>query len=197
MGLVLAVASGMQLAGQDQRVNRPDAWNALRPLARIGLRHGVSRHVITVPRDASWVKVREAWGEPEFVISAMDSTESWALCLPDMGVRIEVAGKSGILSTKAGLTPYMVSTRCDDPSLRFRATGENEFTVTIQLDDKAAIPPDVYLAVQPDWHSTKDKLVGIYIGTTITSWARYSLVAGLALMIPGVWLLVKRMPIAG
>jgi hypothetical protein len=93
IGTLLLVPGILWVAGSRSRLSDDDARVALQPLKRIQLARidqGPISVTLMIPNTTQWTKIRKGWGEPGLVISAVNAAGSFALCLPEMPVRIEL-----------------------------------------------------------------------------------------------------------
>lgn len=165
IGGVLVLPGVMWIAGSGTRLNDDDVSTALKPITRIHLDRIDAKPLsvtLIIPNTDRWARIRHAWGEPEFVFSATGPTERFALCLPEMGVRIELRDQTGrAVALRPGSGPYGYSTKCESSSLRFRAAVGAELTLEVtKTGEGASTVPAGDLIVVGDWFNTKDKLVG-------------------------------------
>ena len=191
IGGLLALPGVLWIANSGTRLNDNDVSRALEPLTRIHL-GGISKTplsvTLTIPDTARWTRVRKAWGEPEFVISATDPTGRFALCLPEMGVRVELRDATGrVIALRPGFGPYGYSTNCESSSLRFRAAAEGELTLAVaKTGEGMSKVPAGDLIVVGDWLYTKDKLVGVGLDKDIESLLKWTSITGYLLVLSGV-----------
>lgn len=162
-GTLLLVPRILWVVDSGSRLSDDDARTALRPLNRIQL-DGIDQAPIPVtlmiPNTTQWTKIRSVWGEPGFVISAVDTAGTFALCLPEMPVRIELIDATGrIIPLQPGGGPYGYSTGCASSSLRLHSAPGNELTLKLAGTRPGTVPAGDLIVVS-NWFNTKDKLVG-------------------------------------
>jgi hypothetical protein len=188
IGTLLLVPRTLWVAGSRNRLSDDDARVALQPLNRIHL-DSIDQEPISVtliiPNTTQWTKIRNVWGEPEFVISAVDAAGRFALCLPEMPVRIELIDRTGrVLPLQPDGGPYGYSTRCASSSLRFHAAPGNELTLKL-AGTRGSPAPAGDLIVVSDWFNTKDKLVGLDLDKDVESLVKWLSIPGLLLVVSG------------
>jgi len=89
IGGLLVLPGVLWFGGSGTRPNNDDVSSALKPLTRIHLDSIDEKPLsvaLIIPNTARWTRIRKAWGEPEFVFSAIDPTGRFAQCLPEMGM---------------------------------------------------------------------------------------------------------------
>jgi len=151
-----------------------------------GLDNGPLSATLIVPNTARWTRIRKAWGESEFVISAVEPTGSFALCLSDMPVRIELSDQTGgVIPLQPDGPPYGYSTGCESSSLRFRAALGDEFTLKVTKTGIRSVPAADLIVVR-NWLYTKDKLVGLDLDHDVESLVTWLSIVGLLLVLSGV-----------
>ena len=169
IGCLLSVPWILWHAGPATHLSKNDEAVALRPLLQIPLDQGPVRATFTVPQSPTWRRIRKVWGEPEFVISEVSRTAMFALCLPDMPLRIELNDTNGsMIPFHRGRAPYGYSDDCAQSSLRFNAEFGTE--VEIRVAGTATEGTSIAkLIVIADWFGTKDKIVGDVLNKDIGS----------------------------
>jgi hypothetical protein len=176
-GLLWITTSGSPLKDDDVRI-------ALQPLVRVSLRRISDSNLqerITVPDTSQWTKIRKVWGEPEFVISAIDETGRNLIC-PSIPAHIELTDRSGsVIPLRRGGPPYGYSAFCAESSLRFNAAPGDTLNISITASAGRALPAGDLIVVR-DWWNTKDKLVGVYLDDDISSLIRWTSLAGVLLL---------------
>jgi hypothetical protein len=188
IGTLLLVPGTLWVAGSRSRLSDDDARIALQPLNRIYL-NGIDQRPISVtlmiPNTTQWMKVRNVWGEPEFVISAVDTTGRFALCLPEMPVRIELIDSTArVIPLQPGGGPYGYSTACASSSLRFHSAPGKELTLKIVGTRPGTVPAGDLIVVS-DWFNTKDKLVGLYLDKDVEYLVKWLSILGFLLVLSG------------
>jgi hypothetical protein len=145
------------------RLEPGDDLVALTPLASIRLGQIGAEPVVTklvVPDTRQWRRIRRAWGDPSFIISAVSSEKSFAYCLPDLGLSVEASLQGNKISLESSNPPYGYSSGCERSSLAFRAVSGSDLIVTITKSGDLPSPSGEVIIVSY-WANTKDKLVGI------------------------------------
>lgn len=188
IGTLLLVPGILWVAGSRTRLSDDDARVALQPLKRIQLARidqGPFSVTLMIPNTTQWTKICKGWGEPGLVISAVDAAGSFALCLPEMPVRIELIDPTDrVIPLQPNGGPYGYSTSCPSSSLRFHADPGSELTLKLAGHETGTVPA-ADLIVVSDWFNTKDKLVGLYLDKDIESLVKWSSIPGFLLAASG------------
>jgi hypothetical protein len=186
MGIVLLIPLVLWIAGSESRLNQSDERIAFEPLIRIHLDKIDEKPIsaaIMIPNTAQWRKIRRVWGEPEFVISAINSVSRDTVALPGW-MRTELVDSTGrIIPLRTGNPSYGHSGSTTD-CLRFHAVPGSELTLRL-AGTKAGTAPvgDLTLVVEGDWFNTKDKLVGLSLNEDLQSLVTWLSVLGLLLLV--------------
>lgn len=191
---ILLLPGLLWMATSEARLKHDDANAALQPLFRIPLNRiseGRLSERLTIPDSRQWTRMRKVWGEPEFVISAVDQTGRTLIC-PFIPVQVNLTDPSGsIIRFRRGGPPHGYSASCSESSLRFQATPGDTMTLGITTDRERALPGG-YLIVVPDWWNTKDKLVGLALDDEIEFLVRWTSLVGILFLVAGVILTIRR-----
>ena len=187
VGTLFLVPGAMWVAGSRSRLNdNDDARVALQPLKRIHLNsidRGPVSVTLVIPETTQWTKIRNAWGEPALVISAVAGR--LALCLPEMPVQIELMNPmGGAIPLQPYGGPYGYSTACASSSLRFHAGPGNELVLKLARTSRGTIPASDIIVVG-DWFNTKDKLVGLELDKDVESFVIWVAIPGVLLVASG------------
>jgi hypothetical protein len=188
IGTLLLVPGALWVASSRNRLSDDDARITSQPLNRIHI-GGIDQRQISatlvIPNTKQWTKIRKIWGEPEFVISVLDTAGRITLCLPELPVRIELIDPTGsVIPLQPGAGPYGSSPACESSSLRFHAAPGNELTLKLAGTRPGAVPTGDLIVVN-DWFNTKDKLVGLYLDEFIESFVKWLAVLGFLLVLSG------------
>ncbi|HXB74858.1 MAG TPA: hypothetical protein VNY05_41895 [Candidatus Acidoferrales bacterium] len=188
VGGLLFLPGILWVAASGTRLNDDDASIALQPLTRIhldGIDNGPLSAALIVPNTARWTRIRKACGEPEFVISAVEPTGRFALCLPEMPVRIELNDQTGrVIPLQPDGGPYGYSTSCESSSLRFHAALGGGFTLKVTKTGIRIVPAGDLIVVS-DWYNMKDKLVGLSLDHDVESLVTWLSIVGFLLVLSG------------
>lgn len=188
VGGLLFLPGILWVAASGSLINDDDASIALQPLTRIhldGIATGPLSAAFIVPDTAQWTRIRKTWGQPEFVVSAVEPTGRFALCLPDMPVRIELRDQTGrVIPLQPYGGPYGYSRSCESSSLRFHAAVGDEFTLKVTKTGVRTVPAGDLIVIR-DWFNTKDKLVGLYLDHDVKSLVMWLSIVGLLLVLSG------------
>jgi hypothetical protein len=171
-----------------------DDFVALTPLANVRLDQiGTVPVVIklVIPDKPQWRRIRRAWGEPTFVISAVSSQKRFAYCLPDLGINVEIGRQESEIPLEFSNPPYGYSSNCERSSLAFQAVPGSELAVTITKSGDRPIPSGDLIIVS-NWPNTKDKLVGISLDEKLRPILTATSSVGVVLMVIAVGILVRR-----
>jgi hypothetical protein len=196
IGGLLVIPGVLWVPGTGARLTEGDVSSALQPLARIhfgGVFEKPQSVNFVVPGTTHWTRVRQAWGEPELVFSAVDPTGRIALCLPEMPLRIELSDSTGrVIALRPGSAPYGYSADCERSSLRFRAAAGDELTLKVTKSGEGASKARVGdLIVKADWFNLKDKFVGVYLDKDVDSLRKWPLLAGSLFLLSGATVFIR------
>jgi len=162
VGLLLMVPGALFLTNTG--LSSEDANVALTPLLTIPLdRIGTyGRTRVLIPDTPQWKRIRREWGEPEWIIAAVEPEKEFAYCLPELGLTILVGDHERPLPLQSSYPPYGYSTDCAASTISFNATPGTELNVSILKSSDRPLP-SANLIIVGRWLYTKDKLVGIYL----------------------------------
>jgi hypothetical protein len=149
---------------------------------------------LTIPNTTLWQRARKAWGEPEFVISAIEPSGRWVFCMEELPVQIELRDLAGNpIALRPGYPPYGYSSLCRAGSLRFAAAGGSDLTLLIKNRGEAAeLLPAGEIIIVGAWSNTKDKIVGVAVSTQINSLLKWPTAVGCIVVLAGSVLLLAR-----
>lgn len=194
-GGVLLIPAALWLPSSRAHVDAAEAARALQPLLQIPLDNvgdnGLSARIV-VPVASQWSGVLKAWGQPDYVISAIAAGRMDTICLLSLPLRVELNdSSSNLVPVQPSHGPYGYSDHCQASSLRFHAAPGNAFQLKV-METRAQALPHADLIVVRDWWNTKDKIVGLDLDTQIGSFVKSSAVMGLLLLLSGLGLLIIR-----
>jgi len=174
-----------------------DAAAALSPLARIPLDQletaGSAAVVVTIPDNPQWIRIRHEWGEPEYLIAAVENPRRDGLihCLDELGIRVTVTTKAGQVSLKTAQGwPYGYRGTRPQSGLELEAKPGTDLTVRVSSPPRRM--PAGELVLMCYWQNVKDKLVGIGLDEDLLEMSRVTKTAGILLIIAGMSLLMRR-----
>ncbi len=197
VGGLLGFPAIVWVAGSTARLNDEDVSRVVEPLARIHLAEVTLKPLsvtFVVPTTTHWMRVRQAWGEPDFVLVAFNPGRQLALCLPTMPLRFELRSSTGrSFALQPSFPPYGFSDDCESSCLRFRAVVGDKLTLTVVTTREVTISAfSGDLIVVGDWAHQKDKLVGMSLERDLDSLANWLLYAGALFVCSGVAVFVRR-----
>jgi hypothetical protein len=170
-GAIVVIPGLLWIATSGSRLNDGDAHIALQPLIRIPLGRisdGPFSERFDVPDTRQWAKIRKVWGEPDFVVTAIDEAGRYLIC-PPIPLRIDLTDRGGSsIPLRRGEPPYGYSAHCSESSLRFQATAGDTLNIKITAAGDRLLPAGDIIVVRY-WWNTKDKLVGVYLDDEIDS----------------------------
>ncbi|MBV9083601.1 MAG: hypothetical protein JOZ62_13055 [Acidobacteriaceae bacterium] len=170
IGALLLLPGIVWIASSGARLNNVDARVAFEPLERIQLNRIDQRPIsvpLTIPNTSQWKQIRKVWGEPGFVISAVDATGEFVRCLPEMPLRIELIDATGnTIPLQPDNGAYGYSCRCQSGSLRFNARPGSQLTLKVSATSRGTVLRGDLIVVS-DWVNTKDKLAGLNLDKSI------------------------------
>ena len=195
IGFLLLLPVALWLFGHD--LSNDDAAAALSPLARIPLDQlgstGSAVVVVTIPDNRQWARVRHGWGDPRYLIVAVENPrhDREILCLDKLGIQVTVSTKSGQIALKtARIWPYGYRGTFGESGLELEA--KPGMDVTIRVGSPQGRMPVGELVLMCYWWDVKDKLVGIGLNEELLTVSRVTAAAGTLLIIVGVSLLKRR-----
>jgi hypothetical protein len=148
-------------------VRPADARRAFQRLASVPLSQAVAglgaEIEVTIPSDASWMRVLRNWGDPGYFIGAeIRGSREFAYCLQDLEARVKARIGDTPLDLEEAYAPYGFSAGCVMPGFSFRAPPGSVVRIHVTVAKLPSQP--VELIVEPHWSSgTKDHLVGLAI----------------------------------
>jgi hypothetical protein len=185
-------------------LSQDDAAAALSPLARVPL-HQLQNSdsaavIVTIPNNAQWSRIRGKWGEPDYLIAAIEHPQSARLvhCFDQLGIKVEATNESGLipLKTAQGCCPYGYSSACPDSGQEFRAATGSD--LTLDATSTTHSMPVGELIVICYWkNNVKDKLVGIMLDDDLWRISEIAGPIGFILILSGVSALVRRRVVSG
>ena len=199
IGLLLFIPGALFISTILNGLRSGDSVVARAPLSRVRLdqlepMHSVVMHVV-IPDTAVWTRIRRVWGDPTFVVLAVEPARSTAYCLPSLGTRIEVTERGSPIPLGPGSAPYGYSDQCALSSFRFRAAAGAKLALKITNSGEGPLPSGEVIVVGA-WSNTKDKLVGELIQKDLTPIAILAVIFG-ALLTGAAAILMRRHSIRG
>lgn len=167
-----------------------DAESALVPVVRLPLdgltRAGSASAIFTVPATAQWSRLRERWGDPDYVIfGVLREDPSNVVPWPSLGVEVTASNAAGALAVEpARGAPYGYGYGADgqDPGLAIRPRPGDTVRLDFSLSDPAAQAAGE-IVVRPEWDGMKDRLVGVAMTLHLRGHIRLMVVAGVLLLV--------------
>jgi len=194
-GFLFLLPGALWLLGHG--LSSDDAAVALGPLARIPLEQlesaGSAAVVVTIPDNAQWTRIRQAWGEPEYLIAVAENPRGEGLihCLDELGIRVTVTTKTGQVSLKiAQGWPYGYRGTCPQAGLELEPEPGTDLTIRVSSPPRRMPAGELVLVCY--WQNVKDKLVGIGLDEDLLKMYRVTLPTSILLIIAGVTLLTRR-----
>jgi hypothetical protein len=144
-----------------------DERTAFEPLARISLnvleRPGVHRLRVAVPSDAAWRRIRLAWGDPGYIVAAVQRDRRFMYSFDTLGLTVLATVGSEPIALEPAVDPlYLYSAWSRQCGLHFQASAGS--SVDLQVDARGGQMPRGDLIVTAHWTAeTKDRLVGLII----------------------------------
>jgi hypothetical protein len=197
VGLLLLLPGAVGLFDTD-RLSSDEAVAALSPLARIPLDQlesaGSAAVVVTIPDNPQWKRIRRIWGDPDYLVAAVEYPQSARIihCLDELEIHVDVIVKGVHVPLKpAQGWPYGYSGTSPPSGLELRAAPASD--ITIRATSPRHHMPIGELVLMCFWKNyVKDKLVGIYLDEDLLKISRITAPTGMLLIISGVVLLTRR-----
>lgn len=176
LGILFLLPGVVWLLGRG--ISQDDAEVACGPLARIPLDQlenlGSAAVVVTIPDSAQWKRIRHAWGDPDYLVAAVESPQSAQIihCLDELGINIDVIVKSVHIPLKPALgRPYGYRGTCPQSGVEFRAAPGSDATIRVAAPRRHM--PAGELVLMCYWKKgVKDKLAGIALEEELWTIAR-------------------------
>ena len=185
IGLLIFLTGAVLLVSTMHGLNPDDEIAALTPVASIPLEEVAQQPLTTVtavtPNTAQWKRIRRAWGEPAFVVSAVSTARHFAYCIGDLELGVEVNEDGHSLPLEFSGPAYDYSSDCTRSSVQFRAAPGAEIRVAVSRSGQRPMPSG-RLIVEAYSVYTKDKIVGDLLAKDIRLPAVIASISGLALV---------------
>lgn len=165
-----------------------DAESALVPVVRLPLdgltRAGSASAIFTVPATAQWSRLRERWGDPDYVIfGVLKEAPSNVVPWTSLGVEMTASNAAGVLTVEpARSAPYGYGSSGPDPGLAIRPRPGDTVRLDFSLSDPT-VQPAGEIVVRPEWDGMKDRLVGVAMTLHLGGHIRLMVVAGVLLLV--------------
>jgi hypothetical protein len=186
-GLVFVLAAALLVLVQLSV--QPEDAAVRKPVARAPLQQFLVGHQQTVvqtviPDTPQWRRLRRGWGEPFLAIAAIAAGHRDTLCLPELGLHIDVRQNGERLEARP-FHPYGYGGTCEGGALYVQPAPAMPLTVTVIANGPL---PTGDLLVVWEWPGMKDKLVGLSLTKTFRKVAAIGIAIGLALLLLGRYL---------
>jgi hypothetical protein len=148
------------LSGEDEIV-------AFKTLVQIPLQEieqkGFVTFTFSTPDDASWKRIRGAWGEPGYILAAAAPTGSELLyCFKDLDLSIQgMRGSEVIPVEEATSSLYPYSTKCSPCGVKFLASPGENLVLHVKAPGNRSLPRGDLIIAHYWTSEIKDRLVGL------------------------------------
>jgi hypothetical protein len=163
-----------------------DAELAVTPAVRLPLdalkRAGSASVIFEVPAGVQWTRIRDEWGDPDYVVFGVARSNGSVVSWSSLGVAVtaSIAGRS-LPVEPATAAAYGYSSGAQDPGVVIRpAPGAR-----VRVDFAASNPdpgPATEIVVKPEWPGMKDRLVGVTLNLNLRPHIRAASVCGVLLL---------------
>jgi hypothetical protein len=163
-----------------------DVELATAPVIRLPLdalmRAGSVSVIFEVPAGVQWTRIRNAWGDPDYIVFAVSKTDGTIVSWSSVGVAVTASIASRPLPVEpAASTPYGYSSSAQDPGVAIRAGPGARVRV-----DFAVLSPNpesaTEIVIQPEWEGMKDRIVGVALNLHLRPHIRVASVFGVLLL---------------
>ncbi len=176
LGLLALAAGSFLVVTRMQDLSPADASAALANLTDVELDRIVTTDPVAVslviPDTPQWARIRQKWGEPDFLIAAISPARSFCYCLPRVPMTITVADNADQIPRQPAGPPYGYSDDCPTSTLKFNAAPGTKLTISVAKNGTEPVPPGDLIIVG-SWWNTKDKLVGISVDEELRDVAKF------------------------
>ena len=181
-GSFLAFIRMLHLSPADANVALTDLADV--ELDRIAATNSLAISVV-IPDTPQWLRIRRAWGAPDYLIAAVSPIKSLCYCLPNLAMTITVAHDGDQIPLQPAGPPYAHGTEgCAMVGFKFNAVPGTKLTVSIAKNGTEPFPPGELIIVGSwGWWNTKDKLVGIMLDQELRNISTIAIVSGFVLIL--------------
>jgi hypothetical protein len=163
-----------------------DAELAAVPVIRLPFdalkRAGSASVIFEVPASVQWTRLRNAWGDPDYIVFAVSRTDGTIVSWSSVGVAVTASIASRPLAVEpAAASPYGYSSSAQDPGVAIRAAPGARVRVDFAV--LSAHPESAgEIVIQPEWEGMKDRLVGVALNLHLRPHIRVASVLGVLLL---------------
>ena len=163
-----------------------DAELTVTPAAQLPLdalkKAGSVSVIFEVPAGAQWTRIRDHWGDPDYIVFAVDKRDRSVVSWSSIGVAVTASVASRPLPVEAAsAAPYGYSSSARDPGVVIRPGPGARVRVDFAVASGDAGPVSEIL-IQPDWPFMKDRLVGVALTPHLRPHIRVAAVFGVLLL---------------
>lgn len=163
-----------------------DAELAVAPAARLPLdalkRAGSTSVIFEVPAGVQWTRIREGWGDPDYLVFGVAKSDGSVVSWSSVGVAVtaSIAGRS-LPVEPATSVAYGYSSSVQDPGVVIRPGSGARVRVDFTGLD-SDLGPAAEIVIQPEWQGMKDRLVGVALNLKLQPHVRVASVCGVLLL---------------
>lgn len=194
LGILVLVGGGFLAFIRGRGLSSADATAALANLAeaqldRVAATDSLAMSLV-VPDTPQWVRIRQSWGAPDFLIAGVTPAKS-LYCISKLPVTIAVMRGEEQIPTEPAGAPYGYSSECSLSSRRFNAAPGAKLTILVTKNGTEPLLPGELIVVA-SWLNTKDRLAGIGLDKDFRTISTAAIAGGLGLISLAVWLTWRR-----
>ena len=170
---LLLLPAGWRMVSSPPTYNDLDAANAR--VVRMALSSFSSsvpmRLSFHVPDSAQWVQIRRRWGDPGYVVFALEASRTtWVIPFNKLDLDVAISGKRGVVAREpARDMVYPYSSLTSDIGLRFTPEAGDDLTVVLTARSPNSMPPGE-LVIAPYWDS---RMKGYAVGVQMSDYFAY------------------------
>ncbi|MBI3682191.1 MAG: hypothetical protein HY235_17565 [Acidobacteria bacterium] len=143
-----------------------DSSAALSKLARISLEHLAAERTATmsatIPDSGQWERIRRDWGDPGYLVAAVDLKGKTAFCFDTLGLQVDVIHKGNLVPVEtASEPPYGYSAACRIIGVSFRVKPSADVFIRASVPAQRPMPPGELVLLAYWGAATKDRIASI------------------------------------
>jgi hypothetical protein len=194
LGIPALIGGSFLTIFRTPRLSQADGTAAFAYLAKVNLdRISASESLslsLPIPDTPQWVRIRQRWGVPDFLISAKSQAKT-LYCLSKLPVTFAVMSGREQIATEPSGAPYGYSSDCPLSSRKFHAAAGTKLTIRVARNGSEPLPAGE-LIIAGNWSNSKDKLAGITIDEDFGKISTVAIAGGLVLISLAAWLSRRR-----
>ncbi len=197
VGVALLAPAIWRLA--DPPIDSEDAAEAYATFRSIPLPEisdkGSADILFEVPNSRQWERIRNAWGDPGYLLAAFRTPKREIYCWNDLGLKVQVLEANKAVPLREVKTSRNeLSSKCSIDGVSFRATPGSKIRIIVSTArDKR--PRDADLELRMNWDGkTKDRSVGVSIDSDIQTLVQFCGAVGAILFGSSAFVFLRRKP---